>query len=401
MKKSLPLLALIALVGCGEKPMTVVIPATPTVSADQSQLLADKERLVAEKAELEKKLAEAGEGGKKELEDKLTKTENELKEAKAKLNEANTKLEEANKKSADAAGFGVEKTKLSEQLKAAQAQVEALTKEKQELVKAAPTSLSTAFDQLKTGFVPKRGEFSAFVVDIKNQDKTASARQVKEAAGADMNSFVIDGIKIKLLESDDTTTPVRLRKFKADDFEDRSAFNATNAGIVGSKYGTRSWSGFGEMRFGVYHDKDNNSHLFVYGNPSDKAQGRKGEVLTYRGSAIMGRDGIYRELDKAVTAVMDAQKTKLDISIKAEKDTLNFGGDIKAHEEEISQAAGGTKTITTGYSFEGTKGGVRTYGAFFGYSELGGVFEVLEGTHKGENGVYGASSDSAVIRDHQ
>lgn len=224
----------------------------------------------------------------------------------------------------------------------------------------------------------KQDIFNGALVSINNQTGAVVGSQTPNL---NFENFKIGNARVLLLQNVyDKTNGVSIRALNSNDFPDGnfSPKDSANAGYVGSSFdgsdGT-SLDSFGRLRYGVYTDSTNTSHLFVHGNPTDRIF--KG---TFLGSAVIGKDGNYRALDKAVKAVVDNDLTRVDVTIKTDKTTLNFGG-------AINQEA---KT------FAGTKNGVNTRGGFFGKDGLGGFFEVSEGVHQGEHGVYGASSGPNV-----
>lgn len=258
-------------------------------------------------------------------------------------------------------------------------------------------SLTSALDNIKNKFEPARTNYTGVLLSVDNKNKTASSTIYPNNSYNDPSNafaaFKVGDTKIVLLNNDDTVRTVR--KLAASDFPDGN-INHDNLGYIGSKYGDISWSGFGQFRFGVYNDSNNQSHLFVYGQPSSAqvVKGNKRE-LTYKGSAIIGKDGNYRPLEKAVTAVLKPDDNKIDVAIQTEKELLKFSGDIHY---TVAQENG--KVNEVGARFSGVSDSGRTEGGFFGYDSIGGFFEVSKGAHMGEHGVYGASNDSDVLKQH-
>lgn len=240
---------------------------------------------------------------------------------------------------------------------------------------ATPTGIDKAFSTaLQQGFTGlRRGTYGGTTLTIDNNSKTVSVSANKNEKFED---FTLNGAKVLLLERvNDKLTYIPVRKLEADDF--KSGFapkDANNAGWIGSRFGNQSeLANFGELRYGVYTDANNKTHLFVHGNPASRVF--SGEYL---GSAIIGKDGNYQGLPNAVRATVSNDLTKLDVSINTGSGNLNFGGNI------------------TGNTFSGTQNGVETKGGFFGEG-LGGVFQVTEGTHKDKNGVFGASKKNTEL----
>lgn len=239
-------------------------------------------------------------------------------------------------------------------------------------------------DAMKKGMVNmKEGTFNGVLINI-DKNGNASGRQT---ANANFEQFRIGSTKVLLLQGvNDKLNSVPVRKMTANDFIN-GGFEQVKEGWIGSTYGSHGdpefvgngLQGFARLRFGVITNKDNTTNLFIHGNPSPRIF-----AGTYRGSAIMGKDGNYKALPKAVTATVDSALTKVDVSLKTDQTTLKFGGTIDNNAK----------------TFAGTQGGVETRGGFFGYDGLAGVFTVIDGTHKGNHGVYGASNDPSVVSDY-
>lgn len=228
-------------------------------------------------------------------------------------------------------------------------------------------------------------EFSGSVLSIDNAKGTAKA---VTTADAGFDEFTINGTKVLLLASrSDAGKAVALRKLTANDFPDPEPADKSqpvtfgknfkpkdpeNPGWVGSLGDDPRGGAFARVRFGAYVDADNVSHLFVHGNPANRA--RTSGKAEYAGSAVFGKDGRYEGLANALTASADFDKKEIDFALKVkEGDTLNFGGKI------------------SGNVFSGTKNGVETRGGFFGSQDIGGMLNVLEGQHQGRNGAFGAT----------
>lgn len=245
--------------------------------------------------------------------------------------------------------------------------------------KPKPADVSPAQEQnfakaLEKGFEGmKRGTYTGVTITIDNTTKTVSSQA---NANQRFDDFSLNGAKVLLLErSNDRISYVPVRKLVQEDF--KSGFapkDVNNAGWIGSRFGSQSeLTSFGELRYGVYTDSTNKTHLFVHGNPASRVF--SGE---YIGSAIIGKDGVYKDLPNSLKAIVSKDLSQLSIAINTQSDTLNFGGAIK------------------GNTFEGTQNNIKTKGGFFGEG-LGGVFEVTEGTHKDENGVFGAAKKTSEL----
>lgn len=231
-----------------------------------------------------------------------------------------------------------------------------------------------------------RGAFDGTMLTINNN---TGAIKGAPTPNLDFEFFRVNGTRMILLQRlDDKLYSIPLRKLSALDFPDGgyAPKDPTNPGYIGSSYGNSQGKGvdslksFGQVRFGVYTDNTNTSHLFVHGNPS--ARSFSG---IFRGSAIIGKDGNYRGLPKAVTAYLNKDFTKLDVAIQTDKTLLKFGADVNYDHK----------------TFNGDNNGVQTYGGLFGTDGLGGFFDVKEGVHKGEHGVFGASNGRDVVEDYK
>lgn len=253
---------------------------------------------------------------------------------------------------------------------------------------------STFIEQSKLGMTKmkryhegyNRGAFDGTMLTINNN---TGAIQGAPTPNLDFEFFRVNGTRMILLQRlDDKLKSIPLRKLTKLDFPEGgfSPKDPANPGYIGSSYGNSQGKGvdslksFGQVRFGVYTDNTNTSHLFVHGNPS--ARSFSG---IFRGSAIIGKDGNYRGLPKAVTAYLNKDFTKLDVAIQTDKTLLKFGADVNYDHK----------------TFNGDKNGVQTYGGLFGTDGLGGFFDVKEGVHKGEHGVFGASNGKDIVEDYK
>ncbi|QMT40726.1 transferrin-binding protein-like solute binding protein [Neisseria shayeganii] len=216
---------------------------------------------------------------------------------------------------------------------------------------------------------------------ISIQNDTGIVNGGRSAANQDFESFMIDGKQILLLgrARDKNSGGITLRRIGAEDFPN-GGFNpkdTNNPGWMGSIGRSASYGEFSAIRYGVYTDANNVSHLFVHGKPASYMRGSG--RYEYTGSAVHGKDGVYSGLRNAVTAVVDFDNKTVDVSIALPKqgeltiDPLKFGGSI------------------SGNTFSGKQNGVETRGGFFGYDDMGGVYNVLDGAHKGYNGVFGTT----------
>ena len=223
--------------------------------------------------------------------------------------------------------------------------------------------------------------FSGSIISIDNKTGSVSNGRTNANDTQRFDSFTINGTTVLLMARlSEREKEITLRPFNKDDFPD-GGFNAENPGFVGSKGG--EWRDpsdkFAELRYGVYNDTNNVSHLFVHGNPSSFVP-KEDKVYTYRGSAVMGKEGKYDALRKALTAEVNFASKKVAITLNLptndnRESSLKFGGTI------------------SGNTFAGTENGVETRGGFFNHAarDMGGTFQVIDGEKKGYNGAYGAT----------
>ncbi|MDO5357019.1 MAG: hypothetical protein Q4E77_05940, partial [Conchiformibius sp.] len=251
------------------------------------------------------------------------------------------------------------------------------------------TSLSEAIKSiLPVGGNPSRpdnfgthsyNEFSGSTISINN---TTGEAKVSANPNANFEDFTINGTQVLLLSrsSDKLKESIPVRALEAADFP-AGGFNpkhTDNPGWVGSI--GQGYGAFDKVRFGVYTDADNVSHLFVHGEPARFIY--NAGAYQYEGSAVFGKNGAYQGLGNALTAIADFNSKNIDFTMKVnDSDTLKFGGKI------------------SGNTFAGTQNHIETRGGFFGYNDLGGMLNVLDGKYKGYNGTFGATETKALRRD--
>lgn len=295
-------------------------------------------------------------------------------------------------------------------------------------LKSGDNSVVEALKEIKEYYEPGRAHFGGAILTVDKNSKTAQAvimREVdysideqfidkslqgkingsgslpsKHIKGEGMKealqNFRIGETPINLLEKDGSK--YHLQKLNAENFANSGL--TTDAGIVGSKWGEKEYHAFGQLRYGVYNDNQGKSHLFIYGNPSPTLPHGSDKVdIHYRGNAIMGKDGNYRELPKAVTAVLNRNKTDLQISIQASPtEKLEVDTTVSKQFKEFPISGGAGKEL--GQKFFGENAQMSATGALFGSAEIGGFFAVKSGTHKGEHGVFGATFDSTYLKEN-
>ncbi len=229
----------------------------------------------------------------------------------------------------------------------------------------------------KAGFMDSKS-VNGILLSIDNASGTVTGQLPPKTEA--FNELVLNGTKILLLAgARDKLNQIGMRPLAERDFPN-GGYKAEGKGLVGSTGDERAGN-FQDVRYGVY-TVDGKSHLFVQGNPSAWLPSAK---YSYSGNAVYGKDGEY---SRAKTdAIVDFAKKTVDITItppsvagKAAPSPLQFGGTIN------------------GNIFSGTKNGIETKGGFFGGggADLGGVYNVKEGEHKGYNGAYGASNRQIV-----
>lgn len=235
-----------------------------------------------------------------------------------------------------------------------------------------------------------KGDFSDYNTTLLSIDASGNGvvhTNVNKGLPAEFESIVINDTRILLLSkvADRLKTDVALQALDKDDFRTLDGKNAVGmpqgakGGWVGSigRFGTMAGSDWSDMRFGVYVDEKNVSHLFVHGKPGSVRETASG-VVAYTGSAIIGKDGNYRALPNSVNGVVDWNNKLVSLNITDNGNQIKVGGNIK------------------GNTFEGLNDGVQTRGAFYGSSELGGMFNATSGQYNGYNGVFGATKGRVV-----
>lgn len=263
--------------------------------------------------------------------------------------------------------------------------------------KTTSTTLYGDLTQLETKYSSSYDELHTSVLAVNNKTGAVSTT-INPLDKPEFESITINGMKILLLATPtDRLSITSLRPLEARDYRPVTPTNpetgntetvslpqGAKGGFVGSinHEDQNIKSAFNSMRFGVYTDENNISHLFVHGKPKSATSMRDEKKYNFTGSAVIGKGGDYKALSNAVTAVVDFGKKDVDINIKVDDTTtLNFGGNIK------------------GNTFEGTRNGIVTRGGFFGNyqsTQLGGFYQVTEGAYKDHNGVYGATQGSEI-----
>ncbi|VEJ21809.1 transferrin-binding protein-like solute binding protein [Neisseria animaloris] len=233
-----------------------------------------------------------------------------------------------------------------------------------------------ANDSKKAGFM-KGKPVNGIMLSIDNASGAVTG-QLPQTESFD--ELMLNGTKILLLASStDKLKEIAMRPLAERDFPN-GGYKSEGKGWVGSTGDARQGY-FENVRYGVY-TVDGKSHLFVQGNPSTWLSRAK---YSYSGDAVYGKDGVYNRAK--TSAIVDFANKTVDVTItpprvsgRADPSPLQFGG------------------IIDGNTFSGTKNNIETKGGFFGPGgvDLGGVYNVKEGEHKGYNGAYGASNRQIV-----
>lgn len=207
----------------------------------------------------------------------------------------------------------------------------------------------------------------------KADNKIAMSQTGKNARSTEdeLNVFKLsDDIEVTLT---DLQNRHHFRALKAEDF---SKGSFTGKGFVGGSGEPSSYANKqSDIRYGVY-SQEGQSILFVNGKPAGRAiQG------TYVGNAFYGKNGDYKALKNAVTAIVsltDDQNSlgRIDVNVNVGGgEILNLGGEV------------------SGNVFEGNAGDGEIKGGFFGLGDAAGVFYVNKaGEQNGYNGVFGVSN---------
>lgn len=367
LKSTLTVLCGLILAACGSsgsnhhQGRSTVSSATSTVSqtASNAELTAAKaatakaeaalakanEELAAAKAQAEKAGATANElaAAKKAAAD----AEAAKKTAEAALAKANADLEAATKTTekaiADAKKQAVEDYK-KELADAAEKAKQEAEKAKLENVKKAVTASFKGDDKhfVGTQDSAQGDKVHTNILKINHTNGTASV-ETNSNTQPEITSITINGVRIALLENQikaNGSEKIALAKLESADFANGQLPEGAKGGWVGSWAGSR-WGEFGKMRFGMYTDEKNVSHLFVNGQPASESWMTRvadgGLAYNYKGSAIIGKDGQYTPLADAITGTVDFETKKVDLNLQADADTkYNFGGDIQGNTFALS-----------------------------------------------------------------
>lgn len=262
-----------------------------------------------------------------------------------------------------------------------------------------PISIKEALDTLKAIYIPEGSEYQTAVIAIDPSTKSAISDFMTSQYYDTMatENLTLGGVAIELLPNEKVEKTLKgvamLRQMQASDFANADSFNTNKTSFVGKTYGAGKYirNDTGEFRYGVYNAKDGKTHLFIHGKQTSYDYPTKN--VSYYGSAIMGKNGDYRMLEKSVKADLNIAENTLDITIKPDPsaaEKLSVKADIKAHK------SGRNNTHT----FNGESATMRVQGGFFGQEDVGGIFEVLSGEHKDENGVFGASANEKAKQTH-
>lgn len=219
------------------------------------------------------------------------------------------------------------------------------------------------------------------IVSINHKDnKVSVSENPLPPTELNPNAIKINGTRIALLEKQvaNGDKKLSLKALDETDFEVGKMPNGAK-GWVGSLGDRANSPIFENMRFGVYVDENNVSHLFTHGKTTGANNiARFTEAYNFKGSAVIGKDGNYVARPDSIEGKVDFGKKEVDLTLKAD--------DTKEGEYKL----GGK---ISGNTFAGeSSSGVYTQGAFYGTGgdTLGGVLQINEGKFYGYNGVYGA-----------
>lgn len=368
------------------------------------QIQADE--LAKLKQDLEKATT-AAENAKKEAATELDKAKNDLKTAQNDLQTAKTQAKtELDKAKANNDELQQKLTKAEADLKAAQenkANPEELEKLKTDLatVKKEAETTKNELDKLtnplrqalNSSFGSKtaynlarydagRNEIAAHtnIISINHKEnKVDVSENPLPESEIETNAIKINGTRIALLEKQvaNGDKKLSLKALDETDFEVGKMPNGAK-GWVGSLGDRANSPIFDNMRFGVYVDENNVSHLFTHGKVAHASTiARDKNAYNFKGSAIIGKDGNYIERPDSIEGQVNFGKKEVDLTFKAD--------DTKEGEYKLGGKISGNTFIGE------SSNGVYTQGAFYGTGDtLGGVMQIREGKFSGYNGVYGA-----------
>lgn len=253
------------------------------------------------------------------------------------------------------------------------------------IANAIKQTFETENGKLKTVKAGMEYNVNGTLLSIQSSGQSSVKTNDTRGFPAEFASIIVNDKRIALLDSPEIKqkAPFAFKALDNNDFYDLAGNDKVGMpqgakggwlgtlGEFANYYDSGAWS---NIRYGVYVDEKNVSHLFVMGKeaPVRTGDGR----FAFSGHAIIGKDGNYKTLPNSVSGIADWTNKKVDLSIKdGDNGTIKVGGKIE------------------GNTFGGNIDGVETRGAFYGTisSELGGMFSVGSGQYNGYNGVFGAT----------
>ncbi|MCO4166298.1 transferrin-binding protein-like solute binding protein [Actinobacillus suis] len=245
---------------------------------------------------------------------------------------------------------------------------------------------SKFFTAVNAGFEKKPStEISGTILTVaQNGELTAKKPETLE----DLDSIMVDGVKITLFSVTDKLSNVAVGKLKQSNENGGKLYVGSMADSYGAYGSYQDPNSFKAMRYGAY-TLNGQTHLFVQGFLTPE-QGTinvlgdtfysmpKDSTYKYTGFALYGKDNQYAQLNSEVIADFSNKKLKVELKeAGAATAKATFGGDI------------------TGNTFSGTRDGIETKGAFYG-SLARDVAGLFNDTKTGNNGVFGASDKRAI-----
>lgn len=348
----------------------------------------------------------------------VSSAQNKLNEAQSKLNQAQTDLATAQANSKTTAD---ELNKLKAELEKAKADAAEAAKDAESTQAAAVAAAKTqAVEDYKKELAEQADKEAnrqknikteldkLFVLDNRNELPTKQDDDEYQRNRINTNILSIDHAKGKVtstinpsavpelyaIKINDTSIPLLKKEFEEDERQnlafkkfDEQDIPKNAKGWVGSMGIADADKGmpvFNKMRFGVYVDENNVSHLFVHGRtPGAYSISQKNETYAYQGHAIIGKNGEYTPLENAISGEVDFKNKQVNLNLQADKETsYKLNGKIN------------------GNAFASEEGAdVYTKGGFYGsINNIGGMLQINKGKYAGYDGVYGAGQVKEISK---
>ncbi|QMT31063.1 hypothetical protein [Alysiella filiformis] len=326
---------------------------------------------------------------------KLDEAQNQLNEAKNKQTETSTELAQT-KQALDKAKQELEAAKTKHQQELANAKQQAVDEYKKELDKEATRQkdIKTELDKLfvidNSNELPTkqddddyRNPINTNILSI-DHAKGKVTSTINPSAVPELYAIKINDTSIPLLKKEfeeDERQNLAFKKFDEQDIPKNAKGWVGSMGVADADKGTPV---FNKMRFGVYVDENNVSHLFVHGRtPFAYSISRKDETYAYQGHAIIGKNGEYTPLENAISGEVDFKNKQVNLNLQADKETsYKLNGKIN------------------GNAFASEEGAdVYTKGGFYGsINNIGGMLQINKGKYAGYDGVYGAGQVKEITK---